>query len=383
MKKNLSVLIKPVSAQCNLDCAYCFYKDEIKRRIVSQYGMMNDATMKSVIKKSFEFCDGGNVSFCFQGGEPMLAGIDFFIKFISIANESAKNNQKVQYSIQTNGTIIDKDWIDLFKSNNFLVGVSIDGDQILHDCYRKFYSGEGSFKKVIENIDYMIENKIEVNAVTVITSKNASYAHKVYNFLKSHNLTHMQFIPVIEKLHNMNENKTFSISGKGYEIFLKNLFDVWYKDIISGEIISVRFFENILLMIMGYEPESCDMRGHCSIQYVIESNGNVYPCDFYCLDEYLLGNINEDSVEVLSKNMKGRLFIEESLKTESVCISCKWRYLCRGGCRRYRGTGLQNDAKMFKYCQNYRRFFEYSLQRFIEISEIINKRKYLDKENKQ
>ncbi|MDP3387043.1 MAG: anaerobic sulfatase maturase [Eubacteriales bacterium] len=376
--RNLSVLIKPMSGMCNLNCDYCFYQDEIRNRSEGNYAMMNDETMKAIVQKAFHHSKGGKISFCFQGGEPMLAGVEYYKKFVALVRAGVEKNQIIDYSIQTNGTILNEDWINFFKENQFLVGVSLDGELSQHDYFRKYINGEGSFVDVMKTIDLMMKNDIPVNALAVITNQNVSRARQTYDFLKCHNLTFMQFIPVIDSFRQSHQGKglrRFSISPKEYEGFLKNLFDAWYKDIMDEKTVSIRLFENVLMMMMGYEPESCDMKGHCSIQYVIESNGNVYPCDFYCLDEYRIGNINQDSFEDLSKAVKGMLFVKESYNQAQVCVSCKWRVLCRGGCRRYREmAGVQNGTNLFKYCQSYRKFFEYSYPRFNEIVKVIRQK---------
>lgn len=145
---NINVLIKPASGLCNMNCDYCFYKDEMKNREQASFGYMSEATLKNVIRKTLPraiYSEG----YAFQGGEPTLRGLDFFRKVIEYEKQYNRNNIIVNNFLQTNGSLIDEDWCEFLQENNFLVGLSIDGIKEIHDKYRHL-NGAGSYDSVIK-----------------------------------------------------------------------------------------------------------------------------------------------------------------------------------------------------------------------------------------
>ena len=148
------------------------------------------------------------------------------------------------------------------------------------------------------------------------------------------------------------------------------MFELWFRDLKEGKQPYIRQFENYIAILLGQMPESCDMRGTCGMQYVVESDGTVYPCDFYVLDEYRLGNFRTDTVEMIDKKREEIKFIERSLQKEEACADCRYAMLCRGGCRRTR----QEDHGNHQYfCQSYKMFFDACLPSLVEIAERIGR----------
>ena len=153
-----------------------------------------------------------------------------------------------------------------------------------------------------------------------------------------------------------------------YGEFLIRLFRLWDKDWKRGRAPVIRQFENYIGILMGYEPEACEQRGMCSVQCVAEADGSAYPCDFYVLDEYRLGNYNSDTIEDMSGSQNAVRFVRESLKTDSECAECKWYFLCRGGCRRHRIWDEVSIGRNY-FCRGYRMFFDKCADRMKEIAQ--------------
>ncbi|WP_461206381.1 anaerobic sulfatase maturase [Clostridium sp. DL1XJH146] len=365
--KNISFLMKPASGKCNLRCKYCFYNDEMEKREIKDYGMMSIETAQNIIDKAINFAEGGYITFAFQGGEPAVRGMEFFRNFVSYVNEKNTNNSKVNYAIQTNGMLIDKNWAVFLKENKFLVGISLDGTKDINDFNRVDAKGEGSFKKIIKTTEILDKHNVDFNILSVVSRANAKKILKIYNFFKKQGFKYLQFIPCLEPLDEEFGQTEYALTVGDYELFLKNLFNLWYRDIMNGEFVSIRYFDNLLSMYMGYEPEACDMRGRCSIQNVVEGDGSVYPCDFYVIDKYKLGNINENSIDEIINSEVGKRFIEGSFKLSDDCKKCKWKSICRGGCRRYRE--LNDEVYKNYYCKAFYNFYEYSYGKFIEIAQ--------------
>jgi len=366
----LSLLIKPASSLCNLRCKYCFYHSVAANREIEFYGIMSSETLEIIVKKTLEFSD----DFCtiaFQGGEPTLAGLDFFRKFTELQMKYNIKNVKINNTIQTNGIVIDDEWAKFLAENKFLVGISLDGPKEIHDANRCDAFSKGSFGKVMKTIALFEKYKVDYNILCVVNSYTARYINKVYNFYKKENFRFLQFIPCLDPLHEKPGDNEYSLSVERFTYFLKTLFDLWYEDAIRGNRISIRYFDNLVRMIMGYSPEVCGMSGFCSCQFVMEADGGVYPCDFYVVDEWRLGNIKEMGFRELKRSERTILFEEGSRHIDPGCHGCDWLQICRGGCRRLRESINGNKLVQNYFCKSYKEFYGSSFKRLQQISGMV------------
>lgn len=335
--KFLSFLIKPASSSCNLKCKYCFYSDVSNHREHESFGIMNEETMSNLITKALSYNEETLVTFAFQGGEPTLAGIDYFKKFTSLVDEHKKSYHQVSYAIQTNGVNLDEEWAKLFKKYNFLVGVSLDGYKENHDYYRLTHQNTGTFKTVLENIRLLEKHGVQYNILTVLTSVLARHPQKLYKFYKQNKFQFIQLIPCLPGLDKTAKEDNFALTPQLFASFYKSFYKLWEEDIKRGNIMSVSLFDNIIPMYQGIPPQQCGMLGFCSPQYVVESDGGIYPCDFYVLDEYLIGNINENTLGELAKSKILNGFLHEEKKVSPLCETCKFKNICNGNCKRMNG----------------------------------------------
>lgn len=347
--EHLSLLIKPASSLCNMRCKYCFYHDIAENRENRSFGIMNSVTAENLIKKAIDFAEK-SVSFIFQGGEPTLAGLDFFEIFTQTVKRLNTKGLKVNYAIQTNGINIDEYFAELFSKNNFLVGLSLDGIRDINDFLRIDSNENGTHKKIISTARLFDKYKIEYNILTVISAYTAKHIQKIYNYYKKCGFRYLQFIPCLDSLESEPFPSNFSLTPQLYEAFLKNLFRLWYNDLLSDNYISIRYFENLVGLARGERPEQCGLVGHCSGQFVIEGDGTTFPCDFYCLDWWKTGNINDLTFEEISKSDNMIRFIQTSLSKHDNCNTCKVYYLCRGGCRRERFINPDETLGENIYC---------------------------------
>ncbi|NCC63882.1 MAG: SPASM domain-containing protein [Spirochaetia bacterium] len=362
-RSHLTLMIKPASAACNLRCDYCFYFDEVANRDVGIRPMMGHEVVASIITKSIELAK--HITYAFQGGEPSLAGLAFFERFVSMVEQYKKDDTLVSYAFQTNGLLIDETWAQFFKKYHFLVGVSLDGPPRLNDLHRHDREGTKSGRLVMQNIALMQKIGVEFNILSVVTNELAQNISMVFPYFVNHGLLFHQYIACMDPLEG---GRNF-LSAEVYATFLKQLFDLWYAAWQSGKPVSVRFFDNLVGMIAGYPPESCDMSGVCSANYVVESNGDIYPCDFYCIDEELLGNIITDSFSALDEKRKELRFIEDSPNRIDACVHCPWAALCRGGCKRYR------TEQGYRFCTSMQEFFPYAIRRLETVARTLSDRK--------
>lgn len=367
----LSVLVKPASGSCNLKCKYCFYQDVMENRNIPNMGMMKESTTINLIKKSFDYAEN-IITFAFQGGEPTLMGLDYFKKFVLLTKKYNSKGIMVNFAIQTNGILIDANWSEFFYENNFLVGLSLDGTKDINDLNRVDMKNMGSFTRVMKTVDILNKYRVSYNILTVVTKSVSNHISRVYSFFKENNFVYLQFIPCLDELSQNPGNNSYSLTPEQYGNFLCDLFDMWYKDFLEGKRLSIRSFDNILQMLLGYPPESCSMNGRCSVNPVIEADGSVYPCDFYVLDQWNLGNINKDDFNQIINSKTAEKFIEISNSLPSKCLKCHYLPICRGGCRRYKEPIINDSMKHNYFCAAYKKFYEYSLPRFENIVQYIS-----------
>lgn len=350
--KFLSILIKPVSGLCNMHCSYCFYR-ELSEDLPHQDRMPAEVTA-ALIDKALA-SGAQEILFAFQGGEPLLAGVPYYEGFTSYV-DSHKGNVKVSYSIQTNGTLVDNDYIELFRKYSFLVGVSLDGPKYVHDQNRLSAQGQGTFETILTNTRKMQEAGIEVNILTVITNESAARAGKLYRFYKKYDFEAIQFIPCMDSVCVEQGSQAYSLTVSSYYRFLTEWFQLWYNDLLAGNYISIRHFDNWVRLMQRRPVDTCALSGQCGSYFVIEANGDVFPCDFYVGTEYLLGNILHDSFPVLLKNLEVTDFlVEAAIKRSDACATCSNVDLCHGGCKRdwvYEGSQGRT-----RYCEALNRFF--------------------------
>lgn len=368
---SLSVLIKPVSSLCNLKCKYCFYHSVSELREVRNYGVMDVNTLESIVRKALEFSDF-SCTFAFQGGEPTLRGLGFFKHFIELQKKYNLKNVQIYNAIQTNGIVIDDEWAKFLSENNFLVGISLDGTKEIHDSIRINSASKGSFNKVMNSIKLFNKYNVQYNILCVVNSYVARHINKVYSFFKKNDFSYLQFIPCLDPLNQPPGLHEYSLTPERYSYFLKNLFDLWYDDISRGNFISIRYFENLVQMVMGQPPELCGMTGQCNCQFVIEADGGVYPCDFYVLDEWYLGNIKDLGFPDLKYSDAGKKFVETSIHIDEKCTQCKWLYICRGGCRRNREPFINGLPSPNYYCSSYYQFFDHAFERIKHLAQSLS-----------
>jgi len=336
--------------------------------------MMSLATMETIVRKALEeaeqFC-----CFGFQGGEPTLVGLEFYEKVIEFQEKYNHKQIKIVNTIQTNGLLIDDVWARFFAENHFLVGLSIDGAKDTHDSLRFDASGKGTFNACLKAAKTLTANKAEFNILSVVTRQLAAHPDNLWNFYKKNGFRHIQFIPCLDRLHEPPGNNHYSLNEKTFGKFLIRFFDLWYRDFTQGDYYSVRVFDNYVRMLMGGPPETCGMAGQCQAYSLIEADGSVYPCDFYALDEYKLGDIHSSSFSELLNGAVAWDFVEASKIRSEECRSCLYYFICRAGCRRDREPFHEGVPVLNRHCGAYQAFFAHALAPMREIAQHLSRRR--------
>ena len=344
--KNLTVMIKPASSLCDIRCAYCFYSDVAASRHEASMGVMTREVAAAILKNTFcVLTTGDHITFAFQGGEPSLAGLDFFEFFAKEVNKAKGADKiRVHYAFQTNGLMADEAWCKFFKINNVLVGLSLDGDAALHNRNRMDIHGKGTYNRVMAAKKLFDHHGVDYNILCVLTSESARRANKIWNFVLRENIKHIQFIPCLEPLEGPVPHTALN-SRRFYE-FYSAFFRLWRKEAEKGNVISVRLFEDLAALHLVGQSITCGMSGRCTPQIVLEADGSVYPCDFYVLDEYLIGNLAENNLQEIFEAVVKSDFLKDRTKMPDWCAGCSHNTWCRGGCKRMTKTVYGGNCGM-------------------------------------
>ena len=363
--KPLVVMIKPASGQCNMKCDYCFYGDEMDHRSQASFGFMTEDTLKAVIRKTMLRAEG-SIYYVFQGGEPTLRGLPFFHRVLELQKQYNKKGVMVYNSIQTNGYLLDDAWCQFLAENHFLVGISLDGVKKTHDMCRHGRDGSPSFDRILGAARLLEKYGAEYNILTVVTKQVAENIGEIYTFYKEQGFKFQQYIACMDPIEGKEND--YSLTPAMYGEFLIRLFGLWAEDFARREHPFIRQFENDLQKVLGYIPEACEHNGRCSEQYAVEADGSVYPCDFYMLDEYSLGNFNVNTIGQMDEKRAELQFRETSQMVSEECRRCDYCFLCRNGCQRNRVLQAYGTYKNF-FCKGYKIFFEKHINQLRQIAD--------------
>lgn len=365
----VNFLIKPASSLCNMRCRYCFYEDEAANRTQASMGVMTRETADLLIGEALDAVDfNGRLSFAFQGGEPTVAGLDFFRHFVEEVTRRNTRHIPVNYSIQTNGLALDEEWAEFLAKNRFLVGISMDGDKALHDEFRIDAAGKGTWTRVRQNVTMLQRAGVDLNLLCVVTKRCAKSAVRVYHALQKTGVNFLQFIPCLDPLEMPRGSMPYSLLPEDYGTFLCALFDEWYRDWSSGHYTSVRLFDDYVHLAMGLPAGTCATSGSCGAYFVVEADGSVYPCDFYVLDEWKLGHLGDQPLPALAQSDRAVQFLQDGLNHPTACASCQWRQLCFGGCKRDWCDDPAGGKRNY-YCSSFQRFFAHAAPRLYQVAQ--------------
>ena len=366
--KTVTLLVKPASGLCNMRCKYCFYTDEMAHRACASHGIMREAVLDAMLRRAFDAAEK-SLNIAFQGGEPTLAGLDFFKKVHELTQKYNTKKIEVNLSIQTNGYDISREMAELFAKEKYLVGVSIDGYSELHDMHRVNADGKGTFSRVKKTVKLLEACGVEYNILTVITAAAARSGRKIYRSLTQAGFRHIQFIACLDPL--TGDGGKYSLTSDRYGRFLCDTFDCYFEDFAKGNYVSIRDFDNLVYRAAGLPVENCAMVGRCGGYFTVEADGDTYPCDFYVLDEWLMGNMLENALEEMATCETAKRFIEISEHVEEECRACRHYILCRGGCRRNRD--VDGELQKNRFCEAYKLFYDYATPRLVQMARSIRK----------
>lgn len=356
------VMAKPSGPICNLDCKYCFYLEKEGLFARGTRFRMSDEVLEAYIQQQIKGQRGSDVMFAWQGGEPTLMGLEFFEKAIALQRRYA-NGRRLQNTFQTNGILLDDRWGEFLAREHFLVGLSIDGPQPLHDLYRVDKTGEPTFDQVMRGLAILKKHGVEFNTLTVVHRESARQPLEVYHFLREISSPFLQFIPLVERVPGPSgsspEVTARTVEAEDYGQFLVTIFDEWVRCDVGK--IFVQLFDVSLGIWMGHPSGLCLFSETCGDAVALEHNGDLYSCDHFVYPEHRLGNLLNTSLGDLVRSPEQRRFGQAKADTlPAYCRQCEVRFACNGECpkNRFRQTP-EGEPGLNYLCAAYKRFFRH------------------------
>ncbi len=359
------VLSKPSGATCNLDCTYCFFLSKEKLYPNSRF-RMSDETLETYIRQLLESQRAPEVTIAWQGGEPTLMGLDFFKRAVDLVHTYARPGVNIQHTMQTNGILLNDDWCRFFHEHHFLIGLSLDGPQAMHDTYRVDKGGAPTYQKVMRAARLLQDHKVEFNILTTVNAANADHPLEVYHFLRDEVGTQfMQFIPIVERVNEQGEIgfqegsqvSERSVKPEQWGTFLITIFDEWVRHDVGT--VFVQMFDAALASWYGAPPALCIFAETCGNALALEHNGDLYSCDHFVEPKYLLGNIKQQHMIELVASEKQRQFgLHKRDSLPRYCRECEVRFACNGECPKNRFIETPDGESGLNYlCAGYKAFF--------------------------
>ncbi|MCI5165273.1 MAG: anaerobic sulfatase maturase [Candidatus Electrothrix sp. GM3_4] len=366
-----SVIIKPVGSFCNLQCEYCFYleKHQLYKGVPSTHRMPDDI-LEKLIRNMFSCTD--NPTFVWHGGEPLLAGLNFFSKAVALQKRYAEGRPYAN-AMQTNGTLLDEDWAAFLRDEKFLVGISLDGPEHVHDRYRKDHKGNGTFQQVFDNCMMLLSQGVQVNVLATVNDYSVQFPFEIYTFFKQNGLIFMQFNPVVESHpEDPTAAAPFSVDALEYGKFLRRLFKIWVRDFDFNKLrqkTSIRFFDALIHRYIGMVPDQCMFQQKCGNALIVEHNGDLFSCDYLVSEDTRIGTLYEGSLRQAFNSNTHQIFSEKKADLPPKCLKCRWLKLCYGGCMKDRIRDPQ-DKGMNRFCRSYQFFFREADQQLKQFARL-------------
>ncbi len=377
--QGIHVVAKPIGPACNLNCEYCFYLEKQALFGAGEKYRMSDEVLSAYITNYITSQPTPMVEFVWQGGEPTLLGLDFFKRVIEL-QQPFRGQKTISNALQTNGTLLNDEWCKFLAKQNFMVGISLDGPQDIHDRYRRDREGNGTFPRVMRGLKLLQKHNVEYNILASVARETARHPLEVYHFLKSEGVEFIQFAPIVERpaderslghgLHLAQppgldrheyqaEVTQWSVIPEDYGDFLIEIFEDWVRHDVGT--VFVMNFEWALNAWIGNPSPVCIHAKQCGRALVVEHNGDVYACDHCVYPEYRLGNVLDDLLPVLAEqSIQSGFGIIKETGLPFQCMECEVLAACRGGCPKHRFEVTTSDESGLHYlCPGYRKFFRH------------------------
>jgi len=334
---------------------------------------MSDELLEKYVIQHISATTDELIFFSWHGGEPMLAGIDFYKKAVSIQKKHLPPGKKILNGIQTNATLINEEWCRLFSDEKFIIGISIDGPGDLHNLNRQDGKDHPTLERVIRGISLLQSNGINPELLCVVNSVNVKHHLVVYDFFRDLGAEYITFLPLVERSKDSSEIVTKnSVPALEFGKFLSLVFDRWIENDIGR--IKIQIVEEAARTAFNQDHTLCIFKVNCGGVPVIEHNGDFYSCDHFVDSSHRIGNIREHPLEYYIDSNEQRQFGKaKSELLPKYCLECEVKDMCNGECPKNRFITAPDGEPGLNYlCEGYRYFFNH-IKPFIEAIGAVNR----------
>ena len=358
-KAPLAVMAKPVGSRCNMRCAYCYYLDKGKYSENKKQTRMSFDLLEKLIRQTVAASPGPVVSFTWHGGEPTLAGLDFYRKALELEKKYLPKGWEAWNNLQTNGLLLNEGWCRFLKENRFDVGLSIDGSMEVHDLNRRLPNGAGTFGRVSASIRRLRETGVEPDLLCTVNEVSQGKPLEVYRALRDTGCIWVQFIPVVIR-DARGGAAPGSVTPEGYGRFLTAVFDEWVRHDLG--VLDVQLFAEMARIMAGGQASLCWMSPTCGHVLIAEEDGAVYSCDHFVDPEHRLGTLHEGSLARMAGGEFQRAFgLGKREKLTDECRACPYLRFCNGGCPKDRfGLSAEGQPGQYWLCPGLKAFFAHA-----------------------
>lgn len=360
ISREFQVFAKPVGSNCNLNCRYCYYLEKKSLYPETDHFLMTDDILEEYIIQHIQASTEDVINFSWHGGEPLLAGIDFYRKALRLQSTHKPAGKTILNGIQTNGTLINEEWCKFIEKEGFIIGISIDGPAEFHNTFRRTKDGDNTWQQVIRGYQLLKQHGVSPEILCVVNSENVRHPLVIYNFLKQMGAKYITFLPLIEPDDDSSRGvSSNSVPSEEFGFFLSDVFDNWVEYDI-GEI-KIQIFEEAARTAFNQEHTLCIFKVNCGGVPVIEHNGDFYSCDHYVNKDYMIGNIMNHSMTGFLESQRQIKFGKAKSGTlPRYCIECEVRTMCNGECPKNRFILTPDGEAGLNYlCKGYKYFFNH------------------------
>ena len=365
-----NIMCKPVCGVCNLDCAYCYYTMKPAELYPgTKRFQMSDEVLETYTRQYLQampiHCDLG-----WQGGEPLLAGKEFFRKAVAFQKQFGRNGQEIANALQTNGTLLDEEWCEFLAEHKFLVGLSLDGPPQWHDHYRRDRAGEKTFHRAWRGLELLRKHGVEFNVLVTLNSVNAPHAGDIYRYFVNRGIRYLQFIPILER-DREGHVLPFSCTAEQFGRFNLDVLEQWAGRDVGK--VSERFIDNILHKIIFDKASMCCYSDRCANAHILEWNGDLYACDHFVYPEWKIGNILERPLAELVADARMEEFAQLKLAVPDTCRDCEFLDFCKSGCPKHHMPIGTDAGRVNWFCEGYKAYFREALPELRRIAEYVKR----------
>jgi uncharacterized protein len=368
--RDFQVFAKPAGPLCNIDCEYCYYsKHQLQYPKAGAIRMSPDLLEKYIVQH-IAASPGPVITFSWHGGEPTVAGLDYFRRIVAIQKKHAPRDKNVFNGIQTNGMLIDDEWSRFLASESFGVGLSLDGPPELHDQYRQTRGKEGTHRQALEAFHRLQRRDITCDILCAVHDRNVLQPLQVYRFFKEIGARYIGFLPIVEFPGADKNPGSHTVPSRAFGDFLCVIFDEWRQRDIGR--VTVQIFDEAARPVQGLEHSLCIFRKTCGNIPVVEHDGTVYSCDHFVDEEHRIGNIQDTGLERLLNSPAQKEFGRAKwISLPRWCRECEVLDMCNGGCPKDRFAHTTEGEPGLNYlCAGFKQFFVHSRPFFNKVSEL-------------